>query len=62
MEDVIKLYLFALRCGDRPLAEALSRALRPGELDAALRRMPRGATRWSQAAEDTVRRIMRRLC
>jgi hypothetical protein len=62
MHDVIELYLFALRSGDRPLAAALARALRAAprlreEADSALQRMPRAGPRWSAGAA----RVMNRL-
>jgi hypothetical protein len=62
MHDVIELYLFALRSGDRPLAAALARALRAAprlraEADSALRRMPRARPRWSAGAARVVNRL-----
>jgi hypothetical protein len=55
MHDVIELYLFALRSGDRPLAAALARALRAEprlreQADRSLQRMPRAGGRWSAGA------------
>jgi hypothetical protein len=66
MHDLIKLYLSALRRGDRRLAAALARALRSDaglrvEADRSLQELPRGPARWSTAAERAVRRILRRL-
>lgn len=66
MQDVIKLYLFALRRGDRPLAEALGRALRfsgppAAQADSLLQELARGPTRWSAGAERAVTRVMTRL-
>jgi hypothetical protein len=62
MHDVIELYLFALRSGDRPLAAALARALRAApwlraEADSALQRMPRAGARWSAGAARVVSRL-----
>jgi hypothetical protein len=55
MHDVIELYLFAVRSGDRPLAAALGRALRAAprlraQAYSALQRMPRAGPRWSAGA------------
>ena len=66
MHDLIKLYLSALRSGDRPLAASLARALRAEPplargADRSLQELPRGPARWSAAAERAVRRILRRL-
>jgi hypothetical protein len=56
MHDVIELYLFAVRRGDRPLAAALGRALRSDPslrdpADRALQETPRGPGRWSVGAD-----------
>ena len=66
MHDLIKLYLFALRSGDRPLATVLGRALRwePAlrkDADVLLHRVPRGPARWSGGAERVVSRLVSRL-
>ena len=66
MHQLIKLYLSALRSGDRPLSASLARALRSegrlvDEAEHSLQRLPRTQVRWSAAAERTVRRILRRL-
>jgi hypothetical protein len=66
MQDLIKLYLFALRSGDRPLARALARALRfeaqlRKEADVSLQGVPRGPARWSAGAESVVSRLASRL-
>ena len=66
MHDLVKLYLSALRSGDRSLTAVLTRALRSeqplsDEADRSLRELPRGPARWSAAAELAVRRILRRL-
>ena len=66
MPDLIKLYLFALRSGDRPLARALARALRSdgtllGSADDALQGLPRGPGRWSADAARLVSRVASRL-
>jgi hypothetical protein len=62
MHDVIELYLFALRSGDRPLAAALARALRAAprlreEADRALQRLPRDSPRWSAGGARVVSRL-----
>jgi hypothetical protein len=62
MHDVIELYLFALRSGDRPLAAALARALRAEprlreQADRSLQRMPRAGVRWSAGAAGVVNRL-----
>ena len=66
MHDLIKLYLFALRSGDRPLARVLARALRSEaslreDADVLLQRVPRGPARWSAGAEGVVSRLVSRL-
>jgi hypothetical protein len=66
MSDLIKLYLFALRSGNRPLARALVRALRSdaplrGRADVALQGLPRGPGRWSADAARVVSRLASRL-
>ena len=66
MHDLLALYRFALRSGNRPLAAALARALRS---DARLRRradldlqeLPRGPARWSVAGERIVRAVLDRI-
>jgi hypothetical protein len=62
MHDMIELYLFSLRSGDRPLAAALARALRAEprlreQADRSLRRMPRTRARWSAGAARVVNRL-----
>jgi hypothetical protein len=62
MHDMIELYLFSLRSGDRPLAAALARALRAEprlreQADRSLRRMPRARARWSAGAARVVTRL-----
>ena len=62
MPDLIKLYLFALRSGDRPLVTALARALRGDAAlrdaaDQALQSLPRGPTLWSAGPERVVSRL-----
>jgi hypothetical protein len=66
MRDLIELYLFALRSGDRPLARVLARALRSQaplrkDADVSLQGVPRGPARWSAGAERAVSRVMSRL-
>jgi hypothetical protein len=66
MRDLIKLYLFALRSGDRPLARVLARALRSEaplreHADVSLQDVPRGPTRWSAGAQRAVSRVVSRL-
>jgi hypothetical protein len=63
MHDVIELYLFALRSGDRPLAAALGRALRAEprlreKADRSLQRLPRAGPRWSAGAAGVVNRLV----
>jgi hypothetical protein len=59
MQELLALYRFALRSGNRPLAEALARAIRSDpflrrQADMHLQLLPRGQARWSQAAERAV--------
>jgi hypothetical protein len=66
MHDLIKLYLFALRSGHRPLARVLARALRSDaplrkHADVSLQGVPRGPARWSAGAESVVSRLASRL-
>ena len=66
MHELIKLYLSALRSGDRRRSASLVRSLRAEprlaeEADRSLQTLPRGPARWSAAAERVVRRILRRL-
>jgi hypothetical protein len=62
MPNLITLYLFAVRAGDRPLARALATTLRSDkplrdEADRALLEMPRGPPRWSPEARRVVSRL-----
>ena len=62
MPDLIILYLFALRAGNRPLARALAQALRSSaplreQADRSLQMLPRGPIRWSAGAERVVARV-----
>jgi hypothetical protein len=64
MQELLALYRFALRTGDRPLAEALARALRSDtflrrQADRHLQLEPRGQARWSEAAERAVTAALR---
>jgi hypothetical protein len=66
MQELLGLYRFALRSGDRALAEALARALRSdprlrGLADLELQGLPRGPARWSGAAERAVDAVLRRI-
>jgi hypothetical protein len=66
MQELLALYRFALRSGDRRLAEALARAMRTDPLlrrqaDMYLRLLPRGQARWSEAAERAVSVALRRI-
>jgi hypothetical protein len=66
MHDPITLYRFALRAGDRPLADALARALSgdpelSARADLALRQLPRGPAGWSEPGERAVQAVLRRL-
>lgn len=64
MQELLALYRFALRSGDRPLAEALARAMRSDpvlrrQADIHLQLLPRGEARWSEAAERAVAAALR---
>jgi hypothetical protein len=66
MHNLIRLYLFALRSGERPLAKVLARALRSEALarqhaDVSLQGVPRGPARWSAGAQGAVSRVVSRL-
>jgi hypothetical protein len=66
MQELLALYRFALRSGDRPLAEALARAMRSDpflrrQADIHLQLLPRGETRKSEAAERAVSAALRRI-
>jgi hypothetical protein len=66
MQEVLALYRFALRSGDRRLAEALARAMRSDPVlrrhaDMDLQLLPRGQARCSAAAERAVAAALRRL-
>jgi hypothetical protein len=64
MQELLALYRFALRSGDRPLAEALARAMGSDpflrrQADVHLQLLPRGEARWSEAAEGAVTAALR---
>ena len=66
MQELLALYRFALRSGDRRLAEALARALQTDPLlrrqaDMHLQLLPRGPARWSSGAERAVSAALRRI-
>jgi hypothetical protein len=66
MQELLALYRFALRSGDRRLADALARAMRTDpvlrrQADMHLRLLPRGQARWSEAAERAVAAALRRI-
>jgi hypothetical protein len=66
MHDLLELYRFALRSGDRSVAAALAAILRRDlelreRADRQLQELPRGPARWSPAAELAVRRVLKRL-
>jgi hypothetical protein len=66
MQELLALYRFALRSGDRRLAEALARAMRSDpvlrrQADMVLQLLPRGQARWSEAAERAVGAALRRI-
>jgi hypothetical protein len=66
MQELFALYRFALRSGDRRLAQALARAMRSDpvlrrQADIHLQLLPRGAARWSEAAERAVAAALRRV-
>jgi hypothetical protein len=64
MQELLALYRFALRSGDRSLAAALARAMRsePGlrrQAERELQELPRGPARWSEEAERAVATALR---
>jgi hypothetical protein len=64
MQELLALYRFALRTGDRPLAEALAHSMRSDPLlrrqaDMQLQLLPRGQARWSEGAERAVTAALR---
>jgi hypothetical protein len=66
MHDLVDLYRFALRSGNRPLAAALAAILRRDpelreQADRRLQELPRGPARWSAPGERAVRRTLERL-
>jgi len=66
MQELLALYRFALRSGDRRLAEALAGALRSDprlrrRADLDLQKLPRGPARWSEAGERAVAAVLRRI-
>jgi hypothetical protein len=66
VQELLALYRFALRSGDRRLAEALARAMRSDlqlrrQADLDLQEMPRGPARWSQGAERATAAVLRRI-
>ncbi len=66
MNELLLLYRYALRVGDRPLTERLGRVIRGDRLlreraDRELQAMPRGPARWSLGAERTLHRLVDRL-
>ena len=66
MNELILLYRYALRVGDRPLTERLGRVIRGDRLlrervDGELQLVPRGIARWSGEAERTLHRLVDRL-
>jgi hypothetical protein len=66
MQELLALYRFAVRSGDRPLAEALARAMRSDpvlrrQADIHLQLLPRGQSRWSEAGERAAAAALRRI-
>jgi hypothetical protein len=66
MQELLALYRFALRSGDRRLAEALARAMRSDpvlrrQADIHLQLLPRGEARRSEAADRAVAAALRRV-
>jgi hypothetical protein len=64
MQELLALFRFALRTGDRPLADALARAMRSDpvlrrQADMHLQLLPRGRARWSEPAERAVSAALR---
>ena len=65
-DRLIKTYRFAVRTGNRPLAERLAGTLggQPelrSRADRELQRLPRGPARWSSAGERALRRVLERV-
>jgi hypothetical protein len=66
MQELLALHRFALRSGDRRLADALARAMRSDpvlrqQVDLHLRLLPRGPARRSEPAERAVAAALRRI-
>jgi hypothetical protein len=66
MQELLALYRFALRAGDRRLAAALARAMRSEprlrrQAERDLQELPRGPARWSEGAERAVAAALRRI-
>jgi hypothetical protein len=66
MHELLALYRFALRSGNRPLAEALARVVRADpelreHMDHELQQLPRGPARWSPAGERAVQAVLSRI-
>jgi hypothetical protein len=66
MQELLALYRFALRSGDRRLAQPLARAMRSDprlhrQADLELKELPRGPARWSEGAERAVAAALQRI-
>ena len=66
MQELLALYRFALRSGDRRLAEALACAMRSDlrlrrQADLDLQKLPRGPARWSEGAERAAAAALQRI-
>jgi hypothetical protein len=66
VHDLVGLYRFALRSGNRPLARELAAILRREpdlreRADRELSALPRGPARWSAAGERALHRVLERL-
>ena len=66
MQELLALYRFALRSGDRRLTEALARAMRSDlrlrrQADLDLQKLRRGPARWSEGAERAVAAALQRI-
>jgi hypothetical protein len=66
MQELLALYRFTLQSGDRPLAQALARAMRSDrrlrrQADLDLQQLPRGPARWSVGADRAAAATLRRI-
>jgi hypothetical protein len=66
MHELVALYRSALRSGNRPLADALTRVVRADpelreRVDPELQELSRGPARWSPAGERAVQAVLCRI-